>query len=129
MSRVSVVNIHDDRSHGRNTHRISIPVHVFYDFIIKGLIDQVILYSQMCIRKCNIAALIFLRALNVGAGNFNERTRFKSHITWSPIPWSVNSLLQYKSSTFGYVHLITDIYCIVLRTKSVLCQEHLRIIN
>ena len=34
-----------------------------------------------------------------------ERTRFKSHITWPPIPWSINSFLQYKSSTFGYVHL------------------------
>ena len=35
----------------------------------------------------------------------DQRTRFKSHITWPPIPWSVNSFLQYISSTFGYVHL------------------------
>ena len=33
----------------------------------------------------------------------NQRTSFKSHITWPPIPWSVNSFLQYKSSTFGIV--------------------------
>ena len=39
----------------------------FYIYIFKGLIDKVILYSQTCIRKCNITAY-FLSALNVGAG-------------------------------------------------------------
>ena len=47
---------------------ISISAHGYYNFIFKGLIDQVILYSEMCIGNCNITALIFLNALNVGAG-------------------------------------------------------------
>ena len=42
--------------------------HECYNFIFKGLIDQVSLYSQMCIRKCNITALIFFSALKVGTG-------------------------------------------------------------
>ena len=41
---------------------ISISAHGCYNFIVKGGIYQIILYSQMCIRKCNISALIFLRA-------------------------------------------------------------------
>ena len=47
---------------------IYISAHECYNFVFKGLIDQVILYSQAYIRKCNITALIFLRAPNVGAG-------------------------------------------------------------
>ena len=43
-------------------------IYIIYYFIYKGLIDQVILCSQMCIRKCKITALIFLWTLNVGAG-------------------------------------------------------------
>ena len=44
---------------------ISISATECYNFISKELIDTVILYSQMCKRKCNITAL-FLRAPNVG---------------------------------------------------------------
>ena len=61
MSRVTVVNIHDVKSRGRNTEMeyqcsslccsISILAHECYNFIFKGLIDQVILYSQRCTRK------------------------------------------------------------------------------
>ena len=47
---------------------ISISAHECYNFIFKVSIDQVILYSLMCITKCNITALIFLRALNVREG-------------------------------------------------------------
>ena len=50
------------------------PAQGCYNFIFKGLIDLVTLYSQMCIRKCNITAFIFLRALNVGAGLNLNRT-------------------------------------------------------
>ena len=46
---------------------ISISATECYNFISKELIDTVILYSQMCKRKCNITAL-FLRAPNVGTG-------------------------------------------------------------
>ena len=45
--------------HYMNDRSISISAHECYNFILKGLTDQVILYSQMCIRKCNITALIF----------------------------------------------------------------------
>ena len=47
-----------------------------YNFVLKGLIDQVILYSQMCIR-CNITALLFLRVLNVGAGLISMEFQYK----------------------------------------------------
>ena len=66
-------------SHMEETQTDGIPVQIIilfdfdisawcYNCIFKGSIDQVILYSQMCIRKCNTTALIFLRALNVGVG-------------------------------------------------------------
>ena len=46
-----------------------------------------------------------------------QKARFKCHIAWPPIPWSVNSFLQ------------NDIYSIVLRVKDALCHEHFRIID
>ena len=49
---------------------VLISAHVCYNFIYKCLIDQVIPYTQICIRKCNITALIFLKALNVGQAEF-----------------------------------------------------------
>ena len=45
-----------------------------YNFVLNGLIDQVILYSQMCIR-CNI--ILFLRVLNVGAGLISMEFQYK----------------------------------------------------
>ena len=58
--------------HIGETHTDGIPVQLIilfdfnitywcYKFIFKGSIDQVILYSQICKRKCNITALIFFK--------------------------------------------------------------------
>ena len=58
--------------HMGETHTDGMPVQftILFDFdisawmlqfLFKGSIDQVILYSQMCIRKCNISALIFFK--------------------------------------------------------------------
>ena len=40
---------------------ISISAHECYNFILEGLIDQVIQFSQMCIIKYNITALLFYK--------------------------------------------------------------------
>ena len=70
MSRVTVVIIHDVKSLVEK-HTDGIPAQFFmlfdfdisacYNFIFKGLIKQVILYSQMCIGKFNITVLIFFK--------------------------------------------------------------------
>ena len=78
VSAVVNTSIHDVRSHESNTTQmeyqcnslycsISISATECYIFISKELTDKFILYSQMCIRKCNITA-IFLSAPNVGTG-------------------------------------------------------------
>ena len=55
---------------------ISISATECYNFISKELIDTVILYSQMCKRKCNITAL-FLRAPNVRRGLISMEIQYK----------------------------------------------------
>ena len=47
---------------------IYISAHECYNFVFKGLIDQVILYSQAYIRKCNITALHFFKGSECWGG-------------------------------------------------------------
>ena len=46
----------------------SISANKCYNVIFKGLIDQVILYSQTCIRTCNITTLIFYKGSECWGG-------------------------------------------------------------
>ena len=47
---------------------ILISAHECYKFVFKELIDLVILYTHMCISKCNITALIFFRGYECWGG-------------------------------------------------------------
>ena len=51
----------------------------------------------------------------------NKRTGSKSYIFRTPIPWSVNSFLQYQSATSCNVYLK---WYILHNSKGVLCHEH-----
>ena len=68
LSHVTVVNGHMGETHTQrwNTNAVHDILRFRYQRMnITMLYDLVILYTQICIRKCNI---MFLRALNVGVG-------------------------------------------------------------